>query len=281
LRAGLGHDRLRAECDDLRARVDALEARLDGAAGALHQAMLTASLDAHERVAAADFEGDDVLVSLVMPTRERPRHLERAIASVMDQLHERWELIVVDTAGDDATRRVLASVDDPRVAWLDGSGDPPSAARNRGIAAARGDVVAYLDDDNVMLPWWLRAVASAAVRNPGRDVFYGARIHEDEGRTRILYEPFDRRQLISHNLVDTSVLAHRRSVPVRWGADRIESAVDWQLIARLAADGHDPLPIPVRAIVYTTSAPGRITSRPGTADDYERVRSIVRSLAPD
>jgi hypothetical protein len=79
--------------------------------------------------------------------------------------------------------------------------------------------------------------------------------------------------------VDTNVLAHRRSLEVHWNADNTAGA-DWELVARLAADGHEPLGIPVRAVVYTISAPGRSGTHPQNAAWLARTGELVRSLAP-
>ena len=95
------------------------------------------------------------LVSVVIPTHERPDLLERAVASLLAQTHRELECIVVDDASSPPTGRLLERLasGDARLRWL--RHDRPrgaSAARNTGLAAARGRHVAFLDDDDYWLP---------------------------------------------------------------------------------------------------------------------------------
>lgn len=91
--------------------------------------------------------------SVILPTYNRARTLPRAVASVLAQEMQAFELIIVDDASTDRTRDWLATLDDPRIRITrlqDNRG--PSAARNAGIALASAPVLAFLDSDDVYLP---------------------------------------------------------------------------------------------------------------------------------
>lgn len=90
--------------------------------------------------------------SVVMPTHDRQDLLHRSIGSVRSQTFGNWELIVVDDGSRDDTRRIVSKMGDPRIAyvWQENSG--VSAARNHGISLARGEYIAFLDDDDEYLP---------------------------------------------------------------------------------------------------------------------------------
>jgi glycosyltransferase involved in cell wall biosynthesis len=92
------------------------------------------------------------LVSVVLPTHNRAALLGRAMRSVLAQTHAALELIVVDDGSTDATPQLLAACADPRlrVVHLPGNSGP-AAARNAGIRAARGEFIAFQDDDD----YWL------------------------------------------------------------------------------------------------------------------------------
>ena len=93
------------------------------------------------------------LVSAVIPTYNRAGLVLRAVASALGQTHGALEVIVVDDGSWDDTPAVLAAVVDPRLRVL--RREQPggvSAARNAGIAAARGAYVALLDSDDEWLP---------------------------------------------------------------------------------------------------------------------------------
>lgn len=90
-------------------------------------------------------------------TRERPDDLRRALAAVM-QLHgEGHDALVIDNApASDATRRVVQQF--PRVRYVCEPTRGLNAARNRAMREARGDVVAFTDDDAVPEPAWLESL---------------------------------------------------------------------------------------------------------------------------
>jgi glycosyltransferase involved in cell wall biosynthesis len=101
-------------------------------------------------------------IAVVLATYNRRQCLPRAIASVLGQEDADFELIVVDDASTDDTRFYLATLNDPRVKVIAAERNVgPSAARNRGLAAARADVVAFLDSDDVYRPRRLAASLAA------------------------------------------------------------------------------------------------------------------------
>ena len=105
------------------------------------------------------------LVSVILPTFDRAELLPRSIGSVLAQTDGHLELIVVDDGSSDDTEGVVARLADPRVRYLrlpENRGLP--AARNAGIAIARGEYVAFQDSDDVWAPDKLARV----VVQPGR-----------------------------------------------------------------------------------------------------------------
>jgi len=92
-------------------------------------------------------------VSVVVPTYNRAGLLRRAIESVLAQTFTDYELIVVDDGSTDDTEEVLREFRDRRIRVLRSEvNQGVSCARNRGIAAARGEWVAFLDSDDEWLP---------------------------------------------------------------------------------------------------------------------------------
>ncbi len=228
---------------------------------------------------------DGPLVSVVMPTRgERPTLLAWAVASVLAQSYPRWELLVVADRVDPAT---LDLSDDPRIRVLESNGAGVSAARNTGLDAANGELVAYCDDDNTMGRQWLRAVVHAAGADAEVQVWYGARLIED-GRTAdtdppseptLSLPPFNRALLMRANYIDMGVLAHRRTAPGARFDDSLDMLVDWDLVVRLTART-EPRVIPVIASNYHTGAPGRISEGPEKAATMARLRTRFRAERP-
>jgi glycosyltransferase involved in cell wall biosynthesis len=91
--------------------------------------------------------------TVVIPTRNRCRRLELAFRSALAQTGVDLEVLIVDDGSTDATERMASSIPDPRVRYLKRTvSEGVSAARNVGIAEARGRWVAFLDDDDVWAP---------------------------------------------------------------------------------------------------------------------------------
>lgn len=93
----------------------------------------------------------DPLVSVVIPTYNRAHIVGEAIESVLSQTYENVEVIVVDDGSTDNTFESLSPLI-PTIRLLRQENAGPSAARNRGIAAANGEFVAFLDSDDLWLP---------------------------------------------------------------------------------------------------------------------------------
>ncbi len=105
------------------------------------------------------------LVSVIIPTYNRGGVIQEAIDSVLDQDFRDYELIVVDDGSDDNTPAILAAYG-KKFTVMDQSNTGVSAARNRGIAAAAGQLIAFLDSDDLWLPQKLSTQVKFFQDNP-------------------------------------------------------------------------------------------------------------------
>jgi glycosyltransferase involved in cell wall biosynthesis len=110
------------------------------------------------------------LVSVVVPTRDRPASLARCLEALAAQRDPGgpFEVVVVDDRSRHPVEPALAAVRgrlDARV--VPGAGAGPAAARNAGAAAAAGELLAFTDDDCAPRPGWLRALVAAAALRSG------------------------------------------------------------------------------------------------------------------
>jgi len=100
-----------------------------------------------------DVRSEPFLVSVIIPTHDRPDLLRRALGSVLTQTYERLEIIVVDDASKVDVAPIIAYFQDDRIRLLRHENNQgASIARNDGIADAKGAYVAFLDDDDEMFP---------------------------------------------------------------------------------------------------------------------------------
>jgi glycosyltransferase involved in cell wall biosynthesis len=124
---------------------------------------------------------DAPAISLVIPTRNRARYLEVALASLADQDFDAgYEVLVVDDGSIDDTAAVVERAGDryigqPRARGL-------NAARNAGARATAAPVIAFLDDDVFAPPEWLRALRDGVDRHPDAEAFGGPIRARFEGR---------------------------------------------------------------------------------------------------
>jgi glycosyltransferase involved in cell wall biosynthesis len=93
----------------------------------------------------------DPFVSVIIPTYNRADIVRKAIDSVLRQTYSNLEVIVVDDGSTDNTQSRLRFYGD-RIRVLTQANCGPSVARNRGIAVARGEILAFLDSDDYWLP---------------------------------------------------------------------------------------------------------------------------------
>jgi glycosyltransferase involved in cell wall biosynthesis len=112
---------------------------------------------------------DSPLISVVIPAYNAAAFLPQTLSHVLDQTHRLLECIVVDDGSTDSTPDVVAAMRDPRVRYVRQENRGVAAARNAGVSAALGQLVALLDADDLWLPRKLevelaalRAVSSAA-----------------------------------------------------------------------------------------------------------------------
>lgn len=113
----------------------------------------------------------DVMVSVVIPTYQRPALLRRCLTALLGQRYDpqAYEIIVVDDGAEAETRavvQVMAARAPVAMRYIAVNGrHGPAAARNRGWESARGEIIAFTDDDTVPAPDWLVAGVAALQDN--------------------------------------------------------------------------------------------------------------------
>jgi glycosyltransferase involved in cell wall biosynthesis len=111
--------------------------------------------------------------SVVMPVYNRERYVREAIESVLAQDDADFELVVVDDGSTDRSVAIIRSIQDPRIRLLHNDHGGGASARNKGLSAARGEFVVWIDSDDRQAKGALAALRRSIVENPGSDVFYG------------------------------------------------------------------------------------------------------------
>ncbi len=140
------------------------------------------------------------LVSVIIPTYNRAQICKIAVESVLCQTHDNVEVVVVDDGSKDNTREVIAGLDD-RVKYIYQPNAGVSAARNTALEAATGDYVAFLDSDDMWLPWKLEAQLSVLCAFPEAGMVWTDMIAVDENDT-ILHESYLKKMYAAYTYFD-------------------------------------------------------------------------------
>ena len=210
-------------------------------------------------------------ISVVIPTHERLEECKRAVGSALNQDSPPLEVLVCDDGSADRTQDELEAwaADEPRLRYLrlPRNFGNPAAARNLGTQSARGEWVAFLDDDDQWVPGKLRVqgkailtgrydvVASDAFRTSGGPYF---------GLTSQVVP--DRAEFLRHNPIITSTAVARRSTLIAAGgfADsaigisiKVEDYAAW---LNLAYRGASFLVLPDELVAYEDTRENRLSS---------------------
>ena len=105
-------------------------------------------------------------ISIILTTYNRAALIGETLASIRAQTLADWECIVVDDGGTDDTRDVVAGLNDSRFRYIWQENAKLPAARMSGMAHARGELIAFLDDDDVWLPEYLETVSRPLRERP-------------------------------------------------------------------------------------------------------------------
>lgn len=182
-------------------------------------------------------------ISIVTPSYNQGHFLERTILSVLNQHYPALEYIVQDGGSKDETTTVLDRYKSSLKHAASAPDKGQSNALNLGFQHATGDIMAYLNSDDVLLTGTLHYVANYFDEHPEVDVVYGHRVIVDENDNEIgrwVLPPHNDEVLTWADFVPQETLFWRRSIWEKAGGCIDESfrfAMDWDLLLRFKAAG--------------------------------------------
>ena len=190
-------------------------------------------------IAPSDVVPDLPLVTIVTPSYNQGRFIAATIESVLLQDYPHIEYLVIDGASTDGTADVVARYAD----WLTFISEPDrgqSDAINKGFKRARGEFVAWLNSDDLLLPGAVSAAVDALLARPDAGAVYGHGYQIDEdGNVISRFAPtqeFDLWRLLnlSDYILQQSVF-FRRSVfdEIGWLDEDLHYGMDWEILMRI------------------------------------------------
>lgn len=166
-------------------------------------------------------------VSVIIPAFNAEAFISETLDSVLGQTFENYEIVVVDDGSTDDTRNVVESRRDPRIRCIRQENGGASRARNRGIKNSSGELIAFLDADDLWLPQKLERQVEAFHEDPGVGLL--STLHEaffPETGEREMSGIRKRERLFSgpsvaYNIVAWSGLATPTVMVPRWVLDEV------------------------------------------------------------
>lgn len=189
-------------------------------------------------------------ISVVTPSYAQGEFIERTIRSVLDQGYPNLEYRVQDGGSSDATVEILERYAPRLSGWQSCPDNGQAEALNRAFSATTGEVMGWLNSDDMYLPGALYAVGAFFRANPEVDVIYGFRILVDENDQELgrwILPPHDDRVLSWADYVPQETLFWRRRAWVRIGGcldEEFQFALDWDLLLRLRDAGAEMAVLP-------------------------------------
>ena len=186
------------------------------------------------------------VVSVLIPTFNRPQCLYQALASVLRQSYTNLQIIVVNDGGEDVSDTV-SSFHDPRLTFINRKENRGKAfSLNEALNRAEGKYVAYLDDDDLYYPHHIETLVNALESQTDRQVAYSdfykshCRVSGDGSRQVLskvveVSRDFDRFFMLFFNHVLHVSLMHRRDLIAKTGLynEQLNVLIDWDMTRRL------------------------------------------------
>src|SRR5215207_1895472 len=182
-------------------------------------------------------------ISIVTPSYNQGKFIERTLRSVLDQGYPNLEYIVQDGDSKDGTLDLLRSYQS-QLTFVDSRQDNGQAhAINLGFQHTSGEIMAFLNSDDILLPGALKHAAEYFTSHPEIDVIYSHRViinENDQEIERWILPPHDNDVILWADYIPQETLFWRRRIWEKIGGQLDESyrfALDWDLIMRFRMAG--------------------------------------------
>ena len=177
--------------------------------------------------------------SIVMPSFRHAAFIERSLNSVLNQEYERIELIVMDGGSADGTREILEKYSPRLAVWRSEPDEGQSDALNKGFGYVTGDIVGWLNSDDLYLPGAMHHAADIFAAHPQIDVVYGDWLTLDL-TDRVLYRwpalaPSRGRLVTEGFFCNAQAMFWRRSLHQRLGGfdTQLHYTMDYDLMLQM------------------------------------------------
>ena len=214
--------------------------------------------------------------AIVTPSYNQGSYLNATINSVLSQKYPRLHYHVQDGGSNDQSPQIIQEFAS-QLTWQCAPDAGQAQAINRGFAATSGEIMAYLNSDDMLLPGTIAYVAQAFAASPELDFVYGHRIFVDRDGSEIgraVLPPHDAKSLYWADYVPQETMFWRRRVWESIGPfdETFHYALDWDFILRAQAAGFTFKRLPRFLACF------RVHDRQKTSSTYEIGREEMQRL---
>jgi len=184
------------------------------------------------------YKNREPLVSIITPSFNQGNYIKETIDSVITQDYYNIEYIVVDGGSTDNTINILKSYSS-RIKYISEKDNGQANAVNKGIEMSKGDIIGWLNSDDIYMPDTIRKIVNFFYNNPAYDIVYGnAYIIDETGNITGEYptEPFDYNRLADRCYIcQPTVFFKRHAIESNGYLDEsLHLCLDYELWMRLA-----------------------------------------------
>lgn len=177
------------------------------------------------------------LVSIVIPSFNKGLFIDETIRSILNQSYKNIEIVVIDAESTDNTHSILQNYSTEIGHCLIEPDKGQSDAINKGARIAKGEIVGWLNADDLLFPGAIESVVKALESSPDAGVVYGsgAKIDIDGNIVKdIPHRPFDRKLLKQLFYILQPSMYFKRDLFLQVGGLNIDShlAMDWELVLK-------------------------------------------------
>jgi glycosyltransferase involved in cell wall biosynthesis len=185
-------------------------------------------------------------ISIITPSLNQANFIEATIHSVLSQeLTSSFEFLIIDGGSSDGTIEILKKHED-RLHWISGTDSGQADAINKGIAMATGEIIGWLNSDDVYLPGTLQKVLNAFEQYPDRQWLFGkCKMIDESGKEvrkwitwykNLLSRTFSFNRLLTENYISQPAVFFRRKAFFDAGSlnQALHYAMDFDLWLRFA-----------------------------------------------